>query len=176
MLQDLFNLISNLNLDDTNATVDKIDLSKKEDVEKVHEIIRDFKNDGVMKNLTKWILSDVTDFDEFMDNLDASVDEIHERLTTNSNDEDSNNETEYKEDKSVEKVVIDKSEQTDADNIVERPSIKIDINKGLQIHKLVQEYVDTMIKPYSKGCLSNEQINDAYAGLYEFACWIYNHE
>lgn len=61
---------------------------------------------------------------------------------------------------------------------IERPSSKINVNIGLQIHKLVQEYVDTMIKPYNpkNNGLSDSQINDAYAGLYEFACWIYNHK
>ena len=31
-----------------------------------------------------------------------------------------------------------------------------------------------MIKPYNNGLLTNQQINDAYAGLYEFAAWIMN--
>lgn len=57
---------------------------------------------------------------------------------------------------------------------INRPSKNIEVNIGLQIHKLVQEYIDTMIKPYAKGIMSDESINDAYAGLYEFACWIYN--
>ena len=56
----------------------------------------------------------------------------------------------------------------------DRPSKYIDVNVGLQIHKLVQEYIDTKIKPYAKGIMSEKSINDAYAGLYEFACWIYN--
>jgi len=56
----------------------------------------------------------------------------------------------------------------------DRPSSKLTIEQGLQIHKLVQEYVDTMIKPFNNGQLSNNQINDAYAGLYEFASWILN--
>ncbi len=56
-----------------------------------------------------------------------------------------------------------------------RPSQKLSINQKLQLHKIVQEYIDTMIKPYNKGnVLTNEQINDAYAGLYEFAAWIMN--
>lgn len=57
---------------------------------------------------------------------------------------------------------------------IERPSSKVPLEAGLQIHKIVQEYVDTMIKPYAKGTLTDQQINDAYAGLYEFASWIYN--
>lgn len=57
---------------------------------------------------------------------------------------------------------------------IDRPSAKLTAEQGLQVHKLVQEYVDTMIKPYNDGRLSNDQINDAYAGLYEFAAWILN--
>lgn len=55
-----------------------------------------------------------------------------------------------------------------------RPSETINTEAGLQIHKLVQEYIDTMVKPFNvDGKLSDMQINDAYAGLYEFACWLY---
>ena len=61
---------------------------------------------------------------------------------------------------------------------IKRPSESISTEAGLQIHKLVQEYVDTMIKPYNPKCngLTNDQINDAYAGLYEYSCWLFNHK
>ena len=55
-----------------------------------------------------------------------------------------------------------------------RPSQKLSIQQKLQLHKIVQEYVDTMIKPFNDGHLTNGQINDAYAGLYEFAAWVMN--
>ena len=55
-----------------------------------------------------------------------------------------------------------------------RPSDLLDVDKKLQIHKIVQEYVDTMIKPFNNGKLTKSQINDAYAGLFEFACWVMN--
>lgn len=55
-----------------------------------------------------------------------------------------------------------------------RPSDLLDVNKKLQIHKIVEEYINTMIKPFNNGKLTNNQINDAYAGLFEFACWIMN--
>ena len=59
-----------------------------------------------------------------------------------------------------------------------RPSETISTDTGLQIHKLVQEYIDTMIKPYNPkvGGLSNQAINDAYAGLYEYSCWLIQHK
>ena len=57
---------------------------------------------------------------------------------------------------------------------IKRPSQQIPTEAGLQIHKLVSEYVDTMIKPYLAPNADKNVVNDAYAGLYEFACWIYN--
>ena len=52
------------------------------------------------------------------------------------------------------------------------PSSNTPINKQLQIHKLVGEYVDTIIKPNTN--MSKKTIDDAYAGLFEFACWLMN--
>jgi hypothetical protein len=60
------------------------------------------------------------------------------------------------------------------DKSFNRPSELLTVDKKLKLHKLVQEYVNTMIKPYNNGILTQEQINDAYAGLYEFAAWIMN--
>ena len=60
------------------------------------------------------------------------------------------------------------------DEKFERPSDKLSVDQKLQLHKITQEYVDTMIKPYNNGQLNNAQINDAYAGLFEFAAWIMN--
>lgn len=53
-----------------------------------------------------------------------------------------------------------------------RPSELLTVDQKLQLHKIVQEYVDKMIKPYNNGLLSTNQINDAYAGLYEFGAWV----
>lgn len=55
-----------------------------------------------------------------------------------------------------------------------RPSSQLSTEQGLQLHKLVQEYVDTMIKPYAPKNINKDTMNDAYAGLYEFAAWILN--
>lgn len=55
------------------------------------------------------------------------------------------------------------------------PSDKIkDTEIKLQIHRLTQKYIDEMVKPYLKNSPEmNTQVNNAYAALYEFACWIY---
>jgi hypothetical protein len=55
------------------------------------------------------------------------------------------------------------------------PSEKLDdVDKKLEIHKIVQEYVDSEIRPYVEDNMTQEQISDAYSALYEFACWIMN--
>ena len=58
------------------------------------------------------------------------------------------------------------------------PSAKIEnIDIMMQIHRLTQEYVDTMLKPYmEKGPNTTNNINNAYTALFEFACWIYSHK
>lgn len=69
--------------------------------------------------------------------------------------------------------IADKVIQQNSKKII-RPSQNIPVEVGLQIHKLVAEYVDTMIKPYISNDKDNIMVNDIYAGLYEFACWIFN--
>ena len=64
-----------------------------------------------------------------------------------------------------------KNNTTTVDNF-ERPSSKLTTQQGLRIHELVQEYMDTMVKPYNDGVMNTEQLNNAYAGLYEFASWV----
>ena len=68
---------------------------------------------------------------------------------------------------------IDHSEEEEEKKF-KKPSEDLTISQKLQLHKIVQEYVDKMIKPYNNGLLTNQQINDAYAGLYEFAAWVMN--
>lgn len=72
----------------------------------------------------------------------------------------------------IQRQEIDHSEEEESK--FKKPSEDLTINQKLQLHKIVQEYVDKMIKPYNNGLLTNQQINDAYAGLYEFAAWIMN--
>lgn len=78
--------------------------------------------------------------------------------------------------KQMERKEEDHSEEPEEDENPKfvRPSQNLSVQQKLQLHKIVQEYVDTMIKPFNDGHLTNGQINDAYAGLYEFAAWIMN--
>ena len=130
-------------LDSVNED-ERLDLTKKEDVEKFHEKINELRENEAFLTLTQIFGYDLTDeldeLDKFADNTFQKAEEKHKQ-----------------EEKKI-----------------ERPSAKLTTEQGLQIHKLVQEYVDTMVRPFNNGVLSNAQINDAYAGLYEFAAWILN--
>lgn len=123
---------------------ERLDLTKKEDVEKFHEKINELRENEAFLSLAQLFGYDLTDeldtLDEFADNTFKKAEEKRKQ----------------------------------EENKIERPSTKLTTEQGLQVHKLVQEYVDTMIRPFNNGVLSNDQINDAYAGLYEFAAWILN--
>ena len=130
-------------LDSVNED-ERLDLAKKEDVEKFHEKINELRENAAFLTLAQIFGYDLTDelneLDKFADNTFQKAEEKRKQ-----------------EEKKI-----------------ERPSTKLTTEQGLQIHKLVQEYVDTMVRPFNNGVLSNDQINDAYAGLYEFASWILN--
>lgn len=75
------------------------------------------------------------------------------------------------------KTVIDKEITTNnAVTKKEIPSSNIkNIDVKMQIHRLTQEYIDTMMKPYlKKSEKTTKDLNNAYTALFEFACWIYN--
>lgn len=130
-------------LDSVNED-EKLDLTKKEDVEKFHEKINELRENEAFLTLTQIFGYDLTDE---LDELDKFADNTFQKAEEKRKQEE---------------------------NKIERPSTKLTTEQGLQIHKLVQEYVDTMVRPFNNGVLSNAQINDAYAGLYEFAAWILN--
>ena len=132
-------------LDSVNED-ERLDLTKKEDVEKFHEKINELRENAEFLTLAQIFGYDLTDelneLDKFADNTFQKAEEKRKQ-----------------EEKKI-----------------ERPSTKLTTEQGLQIHKLVQEYVDTMVRPFNNGVLSNAQINDAYAGLYEFCCWLLIHK
>ena len=130
-------------LDSVNED-ERLDLTKKEDVEKFHEKINELRENEAFLALTQIFGYDLTDE---LDELDKFADNTFQKAEEKRKQEEKK---------------------------IERPSTKLTTEQGLQIHKLVQEYVDTMVRPFNNGVLSNAQINDAYAGLYEFAAWIIN--
>lgn len=123
---------------------ERLDLTKKEDVEKFHEKINELRENEAFLTLTQIFGYDLTNE---LDELDKFADNTFQKAEEKRKQEEKK---------------------------IERPSTKLTTEQGLQIHKLVQEYVDTMVRPFNNGVLSNAQINDAYAGLYEFAAWILN--
>ena len=130
-------------LDSVNED-ERLDLTKKEDVEKFHKKINELRENEAFLALTQIFGYDLTDE---LDELDKFADNTFQKAEEKRKQEEKK---------------------------LERPSTKLTTEQGLQIHKLVQEYVDTMVRPFNNGVLSNAQINDAYAGLYEFAAWILN--
>ena len=131
-----------------DGTVKTFDITTKEGYEGFKETIkslRENKSNELFKSLG-------IDFDELMDNLSK----LGEKIYNDSN--------------KIKRKEIDHTEGKE----FKRPSELLSVDKKLQLHKLVQEYVDTTIKPFNNGVLSNDQINDAYAGLYEFGAWILN--
>ena len=130
-------------LDSVNED-ERLDLTKKEDVEKFHEKINELRENEAFLALAQIFGYDLTDE---LDELDKFADNTFQKAEEKRKQEEKK---------------------------IERPSTKLTTEQGLQIHKLVQEYVDTMVRPFNNGVLSNAQINDAYAGLYEFAAWILN--
>ena len=123
---------------------ERLALTNKEDVEKFHEKINELRENEAFLTLTQIFGYDLTDE---LDELDKFADNTFQKAEEKRKQEEKK---------------------------IERPSTKLTTEQGLQIHKLVQEYVDTMVRPFNNGVLSNAQINDAYAGLYEFAAWILN--
>ena len=140
---DLLYSVLNMMSDKNQEYNTELDLTKKEDVQKFHELVNELKDNLLVSTL---VTSLVGENNGFFDKLDAFADKYYQEA--------------HKDDQPQ----------------IDRPSNHIPTNVGLQIHKLVQEYVDTMIKPYAKGILDNKSINDAYAGIYEYSCWLYNHK
>ena len=72
----------------------------------------------------------------------------------------------------------DTCEDNENDSELIFPSANIsNIDIKMQIHRLTQEYVDTMLKPYMPETpQTKNNINNAYTALFEFACWIYSHK
>lgn len=68
--------------------------------------------------------------------------------------------------------VLNEYEKKEEKKIV-RPSENIDPTVGVQLHKLVTKYVDEYIRPYVNDSEKHkDMINNIYAGLYEYSCWV----
>lgn len=144
LLKNFLTLLSNDELEDTY----EYDLATDEGYEEFMKQISELKKNDVLKNLMG--VFDI-DTDSLLDDMADIAESIHDNS---------------KEDK--------EEETKESEQHFTRPSELLDYDHQMQLHKLTQEYIDEMIKPYNNGKLTDEQINDAYAGLYEFAAWIMN--
>ena len=156
-----------------NDEVNNIDLTNDKDYNNIVKKIKDLKssNNGTFKLLSSLVGINDEVYDSLLEILEKRRNELLEEKEEIQNTKEEIQINDYP----ATKIVKDKSEEPKKEEI-HRPSQDISTEAGLQIHKLVQEYVDTMIKPYNPkvGGLTTKQINDAYAGLYEFAAWLYN--
>ena len=109
---------------------------------------------------------------EWIDSMRKLGQKLHDQNKQKKDKVSSNKEDIIKKTVNIQRKENDHSEVKDKS--FNRPSELLTVDQKLKLHKLVQEYVNTMIKPYNNGVLTQEQINDAYAGLYEFAAWIMN--
>lgn len=149
LLEDVF---FNVNDVEEKNDVEKLDLGKDEDYAKFNKYVDECKKicdeDDSTSNLTRLLFESLFGFDmkDIVDDIKKAGDEIHEQAV--------------KERKKDEKKVPD------------LPSKSTPMDKQLHLHKIVGEYVDTYIRPY--GNMDKKVVDDVYAGLFEFACWIMN--
>ena len=149
LLEDVF---FNGNEVEEKNDAEKLDLGKDEDYAKFNKYVDECKkvcdNDDSTSNLTRLLFETLFGFDmkDIVDDIKKAGDEIHEQAV--------------KERKKEEKKVPD------------LPSKSTPMDKQLQLHKIVGEYVDTYIRPYGK--MDKKVVDDVYAGLFEFACWVMN--
>ena len=144
------------NNDVKNTDVEKLDLSKDEDYAKFNEYVDECKkicdSDDSISNLTKLMFEQFFGFDmnDIVDDLKKAGDEIHEQAVKERTKDEMNKET----------------------NFPDLPSNNTPLDKQIHLLNIVGEYVDTYIRPYGK--MDKKTVDDLYAYLFEFACWIMN--
>ena len=132
--------------------VEKLDLGKDEDYAKFNNLVDECKkvcnDDDSTSVLTKQLFETLFGFDmnDIIDEIKKAGDDIHEQAV--------------------------KERTKEEKKVPELPSKSTSFDKQVNLHKIVGEYVDTYIRPYGK--MDTKVVDDVYAGLFEFACWIMN--
>lgn len=167
MIENLLTALQNLNYND----VQTLDLTKEEDNKKFKDAIqiiknykKEVKNDSIMSFLVNLIDDDLLNkAEEYADNI------LEESKETEVENQCSICEKEYCNNCPF-------FEDDEEDSKLTRPSELLDnTDVKLQIHSLVNEYCKEYINPYVSNDIKGKELsNNAYAGLFEFACWIYN--
>ena len=150
MKENILKLLNDvLNVEDEN--IEKLDLTKDEDYEKFNNYVDECKKicdnkEDLSCGLSKLLFDTMFGFDmsELIDEIKEIGDKVHA-------------EAKKKEEKK---------------KIPELPSKKTSMETQANLHKIVGEYVDTYIRPY--GNMDRKVVDDVYAGLFEFACWVMN--
>lgn len=133
---------------------EKLDLGKDEDYEKFNKYVDECKkicdndNDST-NNLTRALFETLFGFDmkDILDDIKKAGDEVH-------------------------KKAVEERKKEETKKVPELPSKNTPYDKQANLHKIVGEYVDTYIRPY--GNMDKNVVDDVYAGLFEFACWVLN--
>lgn len=159
---DIINSLSNDNninvklCDGCNVVTDKLDFSKREDLERLKEAVSDLKNsDNSILSFVKSYMG-VDEFNNTLDGIVNSAQTIYNK--SNKNDEVTNK---------IIRKEIDKSE----DDCPNKPSYKVSEEMQKQIGSITYEYLKNIIIPNAD--LTKQQLDSIYEGLFEFACWIY---
>jgi len=126
---------------------EKLDFTKKEDVDKLDDAISNLKSSNVLP----WLFGD----NSFLDNLKAEAHKIYDEAEAERLKKEAEAERLKKEAKA------------------EKPSSRLSTDMKKSIASLVVEYMNTMIIPNYKD-MTEEQAKSVSDALYEFACWIYN--
>lgn len=168
----LNNLSELISLFPDSANIEKLNLKDEKDYKKFNNIVDDLESQFKGNSF----LSSIFGKDVF-DSIRNLAEICHNSNTQESDIENcDHNCSECENECCVHEEVIGENEENNSKSILPSANIS-NIDIKMQIHRLTQEYVDTMLKPYmEKGPNTTNNINNAYTALFEFACWIYSHK
>lgn len=165
-IDDIFKYVSKDKLSNVgkDVVVNKLDFTKKEDLDKLVEAVDTFKKaDSGLLGMVKTFVGD--SLNDTLDNVVEAAQQEYAKA--------------HKDDTVKPKALtgtipvrkeIDKSAVKPG--IPARPSDKTPDEIQHNLVKLVNDYVTEKIEPTAN--LTEEQIESVSDGLFEFACWIYN--
>lgn len=152
----LLNILKNFVNDDIDTDIETLDLTNDNDYGKFKDYVADVRKmideEEYLSSFFK--IFGFYDINGVLDEIEALGEMIH---------------------KNAEK---EETETTNGDEVVEVPELpelpskSTPMETQAKMHKIVGEYVDTYIRPY--GNMDTNVVDDVYAGLFEFACWVMN--
>lgn len=162
----LLSYLSKDKLSDNDVVVNKLDFTKKEDLDTLIEAVDTFKKtDNGLIGLAKTFIGD--SYNEILDNVVKAAQQEYAKAHKDDTVKPTNN---VLSGATVTRKEVDKS--SEEKTVPSRPSDKTPEETQNQIHKLVKEYIAEKIEPTVE--LTGEQYESIGDGLFEFACWVYN--